>query len=224
MGAALSDKRFCEILDSDGNNISVKNPNYCELTAIYWIWKNSTADVVGLCHYRRYLGKNYINKKVKILNSDKILRDLNKYDIILPHKYSWGKYSCWQYYILGAGREKDLYLLKKIIQEIEPDYLDAFNKVMDGNRASYCNIMICKKELFDKYAEWLFKILEGVESEIDTDFSSKAEARVYGYMSELLLNVWCIKNKLRIKHYSMINTENTEGIIKEKIRKIKRYF
>ena len=96
--------------------------------------------------------------------------------------------------------------------------------MMDGNRASYCNIMICKKELFDKYAEWLFKILEGVESEIDTDFSSKAEARVYGYMSELLLNVWCIKNKLRIKHYSMINTENTEGIIKEKIRKIKRYF
>ena len=40
--------------DNDGENISSKNPMYCELTAQYWAWKNADADYYGFCHYRRY--------------------------------------------------------------------------------------------------------------------------------------------------------------------------
>lgn len=173
VGAALTDKRFCELTDWQGDNISKKNPNYCELTALYWIWKNSTAKIVGLCHYRRYLGKRTINGQVKFLDTEKIVKDLTQYDIILPSKYSWKKNNCWQYYVLGAGREKDLYLLEKVVREIVPEYLDAFYSVMNGNQASYCNVMVCKKELFDEYAEWLFQILIRVEEEIDKDFLTK---------------------------------------------------
>lgn len=39
--------------DNTGDNISEKNPLYCELTGIYWLWKNTTADYKGLMHYRR---------------------------------------------------------------------------------------------------------------------------------------------------------------------------
>lgn len=46
--------------DNEGDNISYANPYCSEMTAVYWIWKNTCADYKGLFHYRRFL--NYNNK------------------------------------------------------------------------------------------------------------------------------------------------------------------
>ena len=63
--------------DNTGDNISYKNPNYCELTAMYWAWKNIDVDYIGICHYRRYftnknkLKRFIIGKKNSILTEKK---------------------------------------------------------------------------------------------------------------------------------------------------------
>ena len=57
VGTALTDRRLEGMTyhDNEGDNISEKNPDYCELTAQYWAWKHLDCDYYGFFHYRRYL-------------------------------------------------------------------------------------------------------------------------------------------------------------------------
>ena len=87
------------VKDDDGlDNISLKNDTYCELTALYHIWKNiHDVDYTGLCHYRRFfVRKNTIAKNPDdiILSQQEILTLLNDYDVIMamptPKTYGTG--------------------------------------------------------------------------------------------------------------------------------------
>lgn len=224
VGADINPNRFGYLLDNTGDNISSKNRNYCELTAVYWIWKNDTSDITGLCHYRRYLSFFNIKTPLFYLRENRIRKDLQCYDVILPKKQKTHMNSTVgeNYYgPIGAGKEKDLTATRNIIVNRYPEYIDAFDKVVNRRESSYCNVLITHKNTFDQYCKWLFDILFELESITDLSEYTPTEARIYGFLSEILLNVWVEKNQLKVKYYPMVNTES-ESRFKKIIKKITR--
>lgn len=192
--------------DNTGDNISEKNGSYCELTALYWAWKNlKDLDYIGLCHYRRYFDFRTLGSSVRIIDSNDIpnLNDLNpdvsklrKDKIILPSFWSCPT-SIWKNFINNVMAE-DLYILYKVIAKYSPDYIEAFEKYMLGNRRTGYNMFIMSWENFTRYCEWVFSILERVE------LASKPSQyisylRLLGYLGEILLPVYCFKNNIKIK-------------------------
>jgi hypothetical protein len=201
------------ILDNEGENIAFKNNNYSELTAQYWIYKNSNDLIKGLVHYRRY----FVYPRFKfiifgfnsaLLKKDKVYEFLQKYDIIVPKKVYLGESSLWELYS-EAHFEKDLLVTQNVIEDLYPEYLDSFKfNLLSNDFTFYGNMLIAKQNLFDNYSKWLFDILFEVESRIDTSEYDSYQQRVYGFLSERLLNVFIYKNNLKIKEVYVLNIES----------------
>lgn len=192
--------------DNTGDNISIKNPNYCELTAIYWAWKNLKADYIGLVHYRRYFTKHNFRscekKKQDILLKNDFKNILNDVDIIVPDKRKYYIETIRSHYN-HSYYEKDLNETENIIKEIYPEYSTAFNKVMNRTWAHMFNMFVMRKDYFDEYCEWLFTILFELEKRIDISNYTTMEARVFGFISELLLDVWLETKQIKYKEINV---------------------
>ena len=64
--------------DDTGENISEKNASFCELTGLYWLWKNRKFDGnIGVCHYRRF----FVNDKRELLSEKDYDQILSDYDL-----------------------------------------------------------------------------------------------------------------------------------------------
>ena len=176
--------------DSFEGNMSSKNKDYCELTGLYWMWKASDADVIGLCHYRRY----FKGKNGKLIEKDEIIDYLNNYDIIVPKKSDLIKGSYWETYE-GHYLYSALEITRDVLKELSPEYLETFESMLNQSSFSNYNMFIARKEVIDPYCEWVFPILEEVENRIDVD----EYPRVFGLISEAIFNVWIVYNKLNMK-------------------------
>ncbi|MDT9605893.1 DUF4422 domain-containing protein [Lactobacillus johnsonii] len=205
--------------DAGSENIASKNSMFCELTAQYWIWKNvsSQFDNIGLNHYRRYF-KNSKFSGNRLLNDKQINYYLSKYDIILPDPWYWD-ITVAENYVVGCGRSKDLEVIRNIIKENYPSYIKSFDNVLNRHNASYCNMFVMRQKYFNEYSEWLFNILDYAENKIDLTDYTPEEARVFGYLAELLINVWVDNKGLKVKYLPMIKKEiSFKQRIKDKIK------
>ena len=208
-------------------NISAKNKNYCELTAMYWAWKNikklyPDLQYIGLCHYRRYFSfnkRNYFDDAIIIpeskvkkysLNVQKLEEYLKKYDCIIPQKRVY-PYSLEIDYSVNHQSE-DLRTLNRLVHDLSSDYNYAYNDVIiQNNKLSHYNMFIMSWENFNSYCTWLFKILGQAEKNIDISSYNSIQARIWGYMAERLFNVWLYKNKLKIKYLNIIKFDNAKS-------------
>lgn len=218
VGRALNPELDPDYLnDATGDNISHLNENFCELTALYWIWKNKTdtSKNIGVVHYRRYFDFSSIDKKLSIAYfkdlrnrndidkkyKDEILEVLNKYDIILPRPSVMAVSLRRQYEQIHII--EDLSVVENAVRTLFPEMSQTWNNVMERNYYSPFNMFITSSELFDDYCEWLFKILNHVKEEIKIS-DDPYQKRVFGFLAERLFNVWIEHRKLKVKYLPVL--------------------
>jgi hypothetical protein len=190
--------------DNAGDNISAKNKSFCELTGVYWIWKNVSCDIIGICHYRRF----FVNS-TSLLSKEYIEEILQTYDAITVHSGLTPSANIWEHY--GACHyEKDMQTVRDIIAEKYPDYLDAFDLSMHCDLLSIGNMIITKKETFDRYCAWLFDILFEAERRIDISAYDDRQKRIFGFLAERLMRVWISNQSLRIREEDLLYIEEDE--------------
>ena len=202
---------FTDVTDDTGDNISLKNNRYSELTALYWIWKNdSHSDYVGLCHYRRYfkLHKGLFDHWKRKYRYDSIpydeiavspwvenaLRE-GKVFVTMPmhsHHETIGEQYC------RAHVKEDFEIMHDVLGNKYPEYLKDWDQVMNGNHIFAYNMSIMSKERFDDYCSWLFGILFAVEEKVPPK-EDTFQNRTFGFMSERLFNVY-----LQHQHFPVV--------------------
>lgn len=208
VGKSLADINLNILTDNTGENISELNRNFCELTALYWMWKNSNADVLGLVHYRRYFTNKVLEGNQKPLILDDLI-GLPKNSIILPVperffkknkkifniKYAEDFYTVKEQFCLNHC-EEDWNLVRGVIYQRSPEYIKAFDLVSKSKRGiSFYNMFIGPKDVISHYATWLFDILFALNDRKDIGNYDNYQKRLYGFLSERLLNVYVEHHK-----------------------------
>jgi hypothetical protein len=213
VGANICKFRYANYISDDiGDNISDKNYKYCELTALYWAWKNLlNDDYVGLAHYRRYFLFNYKpifnldrlpikivnNYFLKLISPQKkdIIDILENYDIIVPYQKKIYLSVREDYYRDKVCYKKDFDIMEQVILEKYPEYNNSVSEVFNGNKIHHFNMFVLKRDKFDDYMKWLFNILFECENRIDTSKYSQTESRVLGFLAERLFTLYIHHNK-----------------------------
>ena len=220
VGASQREKIF-DIRDNEGDNISIWNPIYAELTGMYWLWKNKPSGLkyIGVCQYRRRLE----------FNEDTDFNAIFKeYDIILPTPLKLNpkiQYS-------ACHSENDIEEVENIIVEKFPDYKEAFNSYWGGNKLWYSNSFVMGVEDFKAYCEFLFGVFEefrnrkgwttpeDISAEIDREMGVtrntarglKYQRQIFGFLGERMLGVFVTRRfkEDRIKEMDYLKFEGVK--------------
>jgi hypothetical protein len=221
VGAARTIHSINILTDSDGINISEKNGTFCELTALYWIWKNYHGDdVLGLCHYRRFFlfrkWENFITKRLpysysefySLKNALKAnLKLLDNYDIILPEPVSLEGLTVYEHYAV-FNRKNDLDCLGEVLRELYPDYFDSFITYLHTSRIlSPYNMFLTTRHILDNYCDWLFRVLFELEARL-TPSEDPYQSRVFGFLAERMLHFYVLHNNLKVKYFPVVKIED----------------
>lgn len=205
--------------DDVGENISHKNANYCELTALYWGWKNNASDYLGLVHYRRYFANKSMTFKKGmtaddvVMTHEEIVQTLDTTDVIVPKKRRYWIETLYSHYAHTLDKQH-LDITRDIISIRYPEFLGVYDSTMKQTYGYMFNMFIMKKELVNEYCTWLFPILDELFERVDTSQMSGFEARYVGRVSELLFNVWLNSTPLIVVEKPVVYLEKVNWLVK----------
>ncbi len=210
--------------DNTGENISRKNPSYCELTVQYWAWKNVDCDVCGLFHQRRYLDFSGTpcqrpyrildtpdEHTVQTLGLDSVADWTDQYPIIASARENLYE-SVEAFYNRNDRRQfDDIKLLREVIADLYPAYSSSAEQYFRGTMSYFCNIFVMEKQQFDRYSQWLFDILFEYEKRKPKELCypremGKLGERLFGvYMTYIAAQTDIAWTELPRVHFASVN-------------------
>ncbi len=186
-GAALSPEELCQVRDHRGENISSKNREYCELTALYWIWKNTASEYVGLCHYRRHF----------VLDSLQLAR-LSRSDIHMVVTVPVLNFPSVGAVYAQDHIQRDWEVMMEGIEKLCPEYRGAAECIRDGIYYYAYNMFIARRPVLDEYCSWLFPLLSYCEKHCAKK-EDPYQNRHIGFLAERLMTVYIKQHEDRYK-------------------------
>lgn len=226
VGKAIASEDLGIAADNTGENLSGKNRTFCELTALYWAWKNDVFAenrYCGLVHYRRYFSGSLSFAGRHILSRDDIAVIMHNCDVIVPKKRCYCIENIYDHYA-HAHYRKDLESVRETLAEMSSEYLNAFDTVMRRRSLYLYNMFIMRTEHFYDYCSWLFPLLFEVEKRIDISGYDQYQRRVFGFIGERLFNVWLLHHEVKTFEVATVNLEGENLFIKGLLMLKRKFF
>ena len=197
--------------DAQGEHISEKNGFYCELTALYWAWKNQPGDALGLMHYRRYLGvparcRGKRALRERIATGEELAAYLDKTPIILPKKRDYFIENREDQYVHAHGRES-LDMLRRVLEDRCPQYMPALERTLKRTSGHCFNIFVMRRDLADAYCQWMFDTLFEVEARMREEMPDAVVPRLFGFLSERMMDCWLETHGYDYMELPVVNME-----------------
>lgn len=208
VGRKTGDQSLPYVGDDTGENISEQNWLFGELTGLYWIWKNFHESAqIGLCHYRRF----FLNENGGVMTGADYAAAFESHDIIVP-KPNLSSQTNQEGYAESHNID-DLLAVRDAVRLLYPDFAEAFDSVLTAKRSYYANLAVMRHPDFDDYCSFLFAVLFEAGKKIDVSGYDSYHKRVYGFLSELVLNAWIVKKNYRVFETEVgVTTEKAETI------------
>ena len=202
VGMADADRRMAVLTDNVRDNISAKNGNYSELTALYWIWKNKLCKPdTEMAGKRQYYGLVQY-RRMFVFSGDDLLRLVdNDIDAVLPYPMPYEPDI--QAHHERYMKQDDWNALLTALEELYPDYAEDFGAVLSQKYLYNYNIILARKCVLADYCEWLFPLLERIE-ELSVPQGPYRSDRYIGYMGETLETLYFMRNAHKL---NIVNAE-----------------
>ena len=197
------------LTDDQGDNISERNAFWSEFTGIYWAWKNIDADILGVCHYRRYFKLDVSEEHVSKL--------LQKYDMIVIDGGKMLDRTSRARNLMSMTSQEDAYLFIDTVLSMHPEYYDAIYRYFYNSRFSYpYSMFIARKQMYDEFCEFVFPLLFEVEKRVRPHGYTRLK-RTVGYFGEWSLGLFILCRQLKVHAVPLEQTDAKSASFPRKV-------
>lgn len=205
--------------DDDGDNISTLNPRYCELTGLYWMWRNCCSARKGLVHYRRLLGSLAPDRRKskdpygRIATASELKSLVDGHGVVVAKRRVYGIETVYGHYA-HTFEASQFDACREVLSSRCPEYVPAWDRLMRSRGAHLFNMFVMRSDLFDSYCAWLFPVLADLDTTVDSSRYDPFAGRWIGRVSERLLDPWLETNRHGYAELPVVSPEPVDWVKK----------